>query len=240
MLPIIDILDISILDPDQPGWEQWIDASRLTVSAGFRLKEDRSRCIGAGLLLAKAIHRMHPIYALPPKTASGPYGKPFLPDLPTFHFNLAHSGKWVVCAVADHPVGIDIEHLPYMADVIDVAQRCFTPDEQRHLFALPKADQPSSFCKLWSLKESYMKATGLGFQLPPEQLDIQFGPPIILRRNGIPVSCQIASHPFPDPAYRMALTRLSDNSAIENEVLIIKTGTSAHFIGAKDRSLFTI
>jgi 4'-phosphopantetheinyl transferase len=208
MTPVIYILDISSLDPDQPGLERWIDASRLTAAAHFSLKKDRARCIGAGLLLAQAIRRIHPAYTLPPTTAIGPYGKPFLADLPKFHFNLAHSGEWAVCAVADHPVGIDIEHLPYMADVIDVAQRCFTPNEQCHLFTLPEIDQPATFCKLWTIKESYAKATGLGFQLAPEQLDIQFGPPIILYHNGIPAPCRIVIQPFPDPAYRMALAQL--------------------------------
>jgi len=208
MTPVISILDISKLDPDQPGLERWIDAPRLAAAARFRLKKDRARCIGAGLLLAHAIRHIHPACTLPAKTALGPYGKPFLPDLPEFHFNLAHSGKWAVCTVADHPVGIDIELLPYMADVIDVAQRCLTPNEQRHLFTLPKIDQPATFCKIWTIKESYMKATGLGFQLAPEQLDIQFGPPIILYHNGIHAPCHIAIQPFPDPDYRMALAEL--------------------------------
>ena len=219
MTPFINVLDISTLDPDQPGLDRWIDASRLTAAASFRLKEDRARCIGAGLLLAHAIRRIHPASPLPPKTARGPYGKPFLPDLPKFHFNLAHSGKWAVCAVADHPVGIDIEHLPNMADIIAVARRCFTPDEQHHLFALPEVDQPSVFCKLWTIKESYMKATGLGFQLTPDQLGIQFGPPITLHRNGIPVSCQLAIHPFFDPAYSIALALLTDMPHSKGEAI---------------------
>ncbi len=217
MTPVIYILDISSLDPDQPGLERWINALRLAAAARFRLKKDRARCIGAGLLLAYAIRHIDPTYILPPKTALGPYGKPFLPDLPEFHFNLAHSGKWAVCAVADNPVGIDIEHLPYMADVIDVAQRCFTPKEQRHLFALPEIDQPSTFNKIWSIKESYMKATGLGFQLAPEVLDIQFGPPIILYHNGTPAPCQIVIQPFPDPAYHMALVRFLDMPSSKDE-----------------------
>ena len=219
MPPVISVLDISMIDPDQPGLERWIEASRLTAAAHFRLKEDRARCIGAGLLLAHAIRRIHPTCTLPPQTSRGPYGKPFLPSLPEFHFNLAHSRKWAVCAVANHPVGIDIEHLPYMADVIDVARCCLTQEEQRHLFALPEADQPSTFCKLWTIKESYMKATGLGFQLAPKDLEIQLGSPITLRRGGIPVTCQLAIHPFPDPAYRIALAQLTDKPPIKGALV---------------------
>lgn len=38
-------------------------------------------------------------------------GKPVVRQLPSFHFNLSHSGDWVVCAVDDAPVGIDIEEI---------------------------------------------------------------------------------------------------------------------------------
>ncbi len=217
MTPIIFALDIATLNPEQPGWQRWIDGSRLKAASRFRFKADRARCIGAGLLLAHAIRSIHPAYTLPPQISQGPSGKPFLPDLPDFQFNLAHAGKWAVCAIADHPVGIDIEHLPHMADVIGVARQCFTQKEQHHLFALPEADQPSAFCKLWTLKESYMKATGLGFQLPPQELEIQFDSPITLHHNGILVPCQLAIHPFPDPAYYMALARLPDKPVIEDE-----------------------
>ncbi|MDY0393211.1 hypothetical protein RWE15_00630 [Virgibacillus halophilus] len=37
------------------------------------------------------------------------YGKPFLYDYPAFQYNISHSGKYVVCALHDQPVGIDVE-----------------------------------------------------------------------------------------------------------------------------------
>lgn len=218
MPPVLDVLNISTIDPDRPGWERWVDPSRLAAASRFRLREDRARCIGAGLLLAHAIRRIDPACTLPPRPSRGANGKPFLPDLPHFHFSLAHSGDWAVCAVAEHPVGVDIEHLPSMADVIDVARHCFTQVEQRHLFALPEADQPSVFCKFWTIKESYMKATGLGLQIAPRELEIELGPPILLRRNGIPVACRFAIYPFPDPNYHIAVARLSDRSSGEGEI----------------------
>ncbi|MGE4559572.1 MAG: 4'-phosphopantetheinyl transferase superfamily protein [Desulfobulbus sp.] len=210
MPPVLDVLNISTIDPDRPGWERWIDASRLAAASRFRLKDDRARCIGAGLLLAHAVRRIDPACTLPPRPSRGANGKPFLPDLPHFHFSLAHSGKWAVCAVADHPVGVDIEPLPSMADVVDVARRCFTQIELRHLFSLPESDRPSAFCTLWTIKESYMKATGLGFQIAPQELEIRLGPPITLHRNGIPVPCQLAIPSSPEPDYHIALTQLSD------------------------------
>lgn len=37
------------------------------------------------------------------------YGKPCIPDLPDAHFNISHSGRWVICAFDSQPIGIDIE-----------------------------------------------------------------------------------------------------------------------------------
>ena len=37
------------------------------------------------------------------------YGKPYIPALPDMHFNISHSGRWIVCAVDSKPIGIDIE-----------------------------------------------------------------------------------------------------------------------------------
>lgn len=39
------------------------------------------------------------------------YGKPFVQKFSDFHFNISHSGEWVVCATANSNVGIDIERV---------------------------------------------------------------------------------------------------------------------------------
>ena len=207
MIPVIHALDVSPLDPDQNGWDRWIDVPRLATAAQFRLREDRARSIGAGLLLVYAVRQIHPAHPLPLHVEADSRGKPFLPDIPDFHFNLSHSGKWAVCVSASHPVGIDIEQIGPPMD--DVAQRYFSPAECAHLDALPAADRPAAFCELWVLKESYMKATGLGFHLPLEQLSIQPGPPAVLPRDGTPVPGKVSLCPFPDPAYRLAVAALN-------------------------------
>ncbi len=44
-----------------------------------------------------------------PKIALSASGKPFFADHPSVHFNISHSFEYVLCAIADHPVGCDIE-----------------------------------------------------------------------------------------------------------------------------------
>ncbi|EST55797.1 4-phosphopantetheinyl transferase [Brevibacillus panacihumi W25] len=99
------------------------------------------------------------------------YGKPFVEQLPDFHFNLSHSGDWVVCATSNAPVGIDIEHIRPIE--IDVAKRFFSCIEYEDLLAQPREEQLAYFYDLWTLKESYLKALGMGLSKPLNSFSIR-------------------------------------------------------------------
>lgn len=91
-------------------------------------------------------------------------GKPILKDYPDIHFNISHSGKYVVCAVANVPVGVDIEgNRPINAAV---AKRFFSAEENEWVSAADNQSvQEQRFFRLWTLKEAYAKATGQGIAL---------------------------------------------------------------------------
>lgn len=89
-------------------------------------------------------------------------GKPYIQDYP-IHFNMSHSGVWIVAAVASAPVGIDIEQMK--RNRLDVARRFFTESEYRSLMDRPEPDRTEYFYTLWTLKESYLKAVGRGLTL---------------------------------------------------------------------------
>lgn len=101
----------------------------------------------------------------------GPHGKPELsrahhPLLTQLRFNLSHSQDVAACAVTScFDVGIDVED-PQRGAPLDVADRFFSPSEVRELRSLPSESQPDRFFEYWTLKESYIKAKGLGLALP--------------------------------------------------------------------------
>ena len=138
-----------------------VSAARQAKVAAFKNEAARRLSLGAGLLLRFAL-REEGLTAGEP--ALSEYGKPFFPALPDFHFSLSHSGERVLCAVSPSPVGCDIEE-PRRYDPA-LARRFFHPDESALLFSLPEADQPEAFYRLWTCKESFMKAVGLGLNLP--------------------------------------------------------------------------
>ena len=200
---VVHALDVSDLDPDLPSWTRWVDAARLAAAAPLRRREDRALAVGAGLLLAHAVRQARPEQPLPLNVKTAPGGKPFLPELPEFHFSLSHSGSWAVCAASGHPVGVDIEQVA--DNMREVALRAFSPADQEAIRALSETERFAAACEAWVLKESYMKATGLGFQLPMERLSLRLGPPPILLQDGKSVSGGVALCPFADAAYRLAV-----------------------------------
>lgn len=88
----------------------------------------------------------------------GAHGKPYLKDYPDVHFNISHSGQFVVCAVGKCPLGIDIQTIGTYKE--EVAQRVCCSAELQQIAAA--SDPALEFTKIWTMKESYLKMTGMG------------------------------------------------------------------------------
>lgn len=99
------------------------------------------------------------------------YGKPFLKYPQSFHFNISHAGEWVVCAIHQLPLGIDIE----LIQPIDfrIAERFFSTDEYKELMLKTGSEKLTYFYELWTLKESYIKAIGKGLAIPLNSFTIK-------------------------------------------------------------------
>lgn len=143
----------------------------------FYRKEDRLRGLVAEILIRDIIIRKTGIKNKDIEFYSNDYGKPFLKGRDNFHFNLSHSGIWVVGAVDTQPVGIDVEQIQNID--LDISKNYYSPDEHRELMS--KDDKFSYFFTLWSLKESYIKIVGKGLSLPLNSFSITFFGPDDIR-----------------------------------------------------------
>jgi 4'-phosphopantetheinyl transferase len=95
-------------------------------------------------------------------------------------FNLSHTAGLVACAVAlDRDVGVDVEHLWPPTFDIGLARHHFAPAEVAGLEALPPEARRARFFALWTLKEAYIKARGLGLALPLERFAFDFEGPAL-------------------------------------------------------------
>lgn len=104
----------------------------------------------------------------------GEYGKPVLdkgmmqdcqPGKCCIDFNLSHSGKYVVLAVSDSLIGIDVEGRK--RDRLAVARRCFNKKEYEDIrSAHTEQEQDMRFLEYWTMKEAYVKYLGEGLRIP--------------------------------------------------------------------------
>lgn len=90
----------------------------------------------------------------------GEKGKPFIRNLQNVHFNISHSGHYVVCAVASTEIGIDVERVRKAN--LRIAERFFSSSEVHDLMELDESERIQYFITLWTIKESYLKAIGRG------------------------------------------------------------------------------
>tara|TARA_R110001583_G_scaffold19176_1_gene75376 strand:+ start:13726 stop:14502 length:777 start_codon:yes stop_codon:yes gene_type:complete len=93
------------------------------------------------------------------KFSVGKLGKPEVSNMPIpLRFNLSHNNERIICALTlTKDIGCDIENLARKINVDAIAKRFFSASEYQLI-----KENPSQFFEYWTLKEAFVKATGLG------------------------------------------------------------------------------
>ena len=110
------------------------------------------------------------------------YGRPHVSQPPAsrhIQFNLSNTSGLVVCAVAkDCDIGIDVENIAQSFDTDELAPSVFAPMELADVLrqASPE-DRRNRFFSYWTLKESYIKARGMGLSIPLDAFWFDLGGP---------------------------------------------------------------
>lgn len=89
------------------------------------------------------------------------YGKPYLVGNPLF-FNLSHSGEYTACVISDKEVGIDIQKVGMKEHAM---RKVCTAEE------LASIKTAEDFTRIWTIKESYAKANGMGVSFGLKNID---------------------------------------------------------------------
>lgn len=118
----------------------------------------------AHCLLFKALEKEFPGQAGTFCLEKDERGKPYLSGHEEIYISISHSGGLAACAVADSPVGVDLEERkerPGQARIL----RKFHVGEREWLEVQPEKEQTEAFYDLWVRKESFLKAAGEGLRL---------------------------------------------------------------------------
>ena len=147
-----------------------VSAERKEKVRRYRFLKDKVLSLGAELLLRKA---MTDCGIALPEICYGfkTNGKPFIKGLEWFNFNISHSEDLVMIAVSENEIGCDIEKVTEID--LDIAKKFFFREEYENIAAIPASEKRNElFFRYWTLKESFMKVTGLGIRLPLDSFSI--------------------------------------------------------------------
>ncbi len=95
------------------------------------------------------------------------YGKPSIdsgdPDLAAISFSVSHTKGCVACGVTlGEPLGVDLELTDRPLSVNEIADRYFSQEEAAWLRQYSDGMRRGRFTELWTLKEAFLKAIGVG------------------------------------------------------------------------------
>lgn len=145
---------------------------RRKKAEAYRFRKDKNLSLGAAILLDTVFSE----YGLREKDAVygfGENGKPFAENLPELRFSISHSGEWVIASFSGSETGCDIEEIK--KSDLRLAQRFFHSSEYELLAAAPESERDILFCRLWTLKESFIKMSGKGLAMPLGSFRMTFG-----------------------------------------------------------------
>lgn len=150
--------------------EDLLSAEERTRAARFHFERDRQVYIAGHALMRGMLARCTGRDPRQWQFSTGPHGKPeaiAAPGEPGLRVNLSHTrGLAAVALTLEADIGVDVEWIERETSYMDLAGRFFSPQEQRYLASKPENLQRHVFFALWTLKEAYIKAIGLGLAMP--------------------------------------------------------------------------
>lgn len=111
-------------------------------------------------------------------------GKPYLPEAPYIYFNISHTKGMVVCGISEKEIGVDVEYIREAREA--VIHRICSEKERDYIFGgtgmrkgiksddnkedVGLKDISIRFTRIWTLKESYVKAIGKGLAFSMKEI----------------------------------------------------------------------
>jgi 4'-phosphopantetheinyl transferase len=153
------------------------------LAGRFHFEPDRNRFIlgrhALRLILSKYL-RVNPldIFIFSPESK-----KPFISHpFSDIHFNISHSGEWILVALAKNELGVDIEYLNKGFEFNDLMDHHFSEAEQKYIQW--QSNALAAFFYLWTRKEALLKSWGKGLQANLQDIDV-LGDDISYKKNGM-------------------------------------------------------
>jgi 4'-phosphopantetheinyl transferase len=160
-----------------PRVEACLSRSEIARANAFCSAHLRSRFVWCRAALRQILGRR--LDCLPARVAlrTTATGRPFVAAA-ALDFNVSHCEDLALIAVlpAAQCVGVDVEYLAPLPDLMDLARIVLIPREIAQLPGTGDA-QLQAFYRFWTCKEAYLKAIGTGLSCEPRRVELSFTDP---------------------------------------------------------------
>ncbi len=173
-----------IVDDDQLATLRFfLSDDEVAQESRFHFTDDRKRYLVTRATVRMVLSRYAHIAPEKWVFSKNAYGRPTIADAIVdseaqargLAFNLSHTRGLIALAVTrGRELGVDVENITARTVSLDVAERFFSPTEVAELSCVAPDRQQDRFFEYWTLKESYIKARGMGLSLPLDRFSFKF------------------------------------------------------------------
>lgn len=192
-------IDLWLTFYDEIGDAALLDRLRQVLSgeerrqeARFRFADDRKRYRLTRALVRTVLSRYAELAPEAWTFTTNAYGRPAISGAHSalarnLQFNLSHTRGLIALAITrSGGVGVDVECLARYPVTRDLAEHCLAPAELADLARAPRDEYQTRFFEYWTLKESYVKARGMGLSIPLAQFGFDRPRPCTVRLSAEP------------------------------------------------------
>ena len=175
------VLHKEICDSDQLNqYKKILSEEEKNKGESFYFLKDKHRYFITRALVRFVLSRYAPVKHEEWLFGKNFYGKPTIENsdasVSNLSFNISHTSGLIVLAVTSRSLlGIDAENIVVRPAPLEIAEQYFTSSEASNLKAQPAHLRQEYFFKLWTLKESYIKARGMGLSIPLSEFGFSLG-----------------------------------------------------------------
>lgn len=188
-----------------PRWNPYLSDRRRIEAEQRKNQKERRLYLAAEILLNRSLEKVGAGLTLPAVYERNAHGKPYLTPSDGYFVNWSHSGEYVVCAVSDREVGIDLQRMD-REPAKSLIKKTLQPEERCCYESLPESERTRLFYQYWAAKESYLKTLGTGFYTPLQTFYVRMDggqPRVIQRKSGENYECRLLD--FVDDRYVAAV-----------------------------------
>ncbi|WP_139997179.1 4'-phosphopantetheinyl transferase family protein [Paenibacillus paridis] len=150
-------------------WASLVPEDRALRVSQFHHWQDQWRSLAGDMLVRYVLRVQFGLVAARLQFVKNAYNKPYLRGNEV-QFNISHSGAWTVAAFHTESIGIDIEVIG-KADM-ELARAMFATSEYEALSNHSAEGRDRLFYRIWTAKESCIKAVGKGLSIPLDSFSV--------------------------------------------------------------------